>query len=343
MPEIYQWSQIRDDFADTLLLGNGASIAVDECFNYRNLLQAARQDHLITSSVDAVFGYLKTTDFELVMNMLWHAYHINRALSVPDNLTQGAYRAIRDALIHAVRRHHAPYPKVEPHLPAMADFMKRFQTVLSLNYDLLVYWAMLRGNDDSPGNWFKDCFRGGEGFDHDWEHYRELYGGAAGATLVFYPHGTLALVERLGAGDAKIVKMARNSGRERLLDQVIQQWSAGDTTPLFVSEGDSAQKERAILRSEYLSAVYGHVMPSLSGTVVCYGWSLSENDEHIIRKIVKTNPPHMAISIHCQGRTDPQIQSEADRILRRLREARLRGDVRFFDAGSPGSWITPEP
>ena len=98
----------------------------------------------------------------------------------------------------------------------MAEFMKRFETVLSLNYDLLVYWAMLKGNDEY-GNWFKDGFIDEGRFDNDYEVLREPLG-AERATLVFYPHGNLILATDL-IGDE--VKLSR-SGEKYVLDDSSQ-------------------------------------------------------------------------------------------------------------------------
>jgi hypothetical protein len=69
------WSSIANGFRDSLLLGNGASIAVDGRFSYKNLLHAAKRLDLITSKLEQVFRYLKTEDFELVLEMLAHAPH----------------------------------------------------------------------------------------------------------------------------------------------------------------------------------------------------------------------------------------------------------------------------
>jgi hypothetical protein len=241
------WNSIAKDFKNSLLLGNGASSAANKRFAYKNLLRAARQSGLITSELKEIFKYLETQDFELVLERLWHTYHINKALGIRTTKAQTAYQNIRKALVEVVREHHCSYSDVEDLLSDAADFMRKFKTVISLNYDLIVYWAMMKGNRDH-GNWFKDGFVNDDRtFDRDWQRLRKPYN-AEGSTLVFYPHGSLALTSSLTGRDHKVV-VANESD---LLDQVLDNWCRARSVPLFVAEGISSQKEAAIRRSEYL-------------------------------------------------------------------------------------------
>jgi hypothetical protein len=171
MIDIVSWADLAGSFPDTLILGNGASIAIDSCFQYSSLLEQAEDASLITAEVRSIFDYLETQDFELVMRMIRHAYHVNQALRVDEASTTKAYQDIRTALVVSVRNVHPVYESVTRYLPAMHEFMRRFDTVLSLNYDLLVYWAMMEGNRTN-GTWFKDCFVKGI-FDDDWTRFRD--------------------------------------------------------------------------------------------------------------------------------------------------------------------------
>jgi hypothetical protein len=87
-------------------------------------------------------------------------------------------------LIQAVRDVHPEYEQVSDQLPNMYQFLKRFDTVLSLNYDLLVYWTMTYGLDIRDGHLFKDCFRGNRMFDDAWWRFRDPFIRATN-TLVF--------------------------------------------------------------------------------------------------------------------------------------------------------------
>jgi hypothetical protein len=333
MIEVHNWTEIADRYTDTLLLGNGASMAVDSCFSYRSLRQAAADNGLITLSIQKVFEHLETQDFELVMSMIWHAYHVNVALGVEDGLTQQAYDEVKAALVGAVRDRHTDIETARDHLPAIASFMKRFSTVLSLNYDLIVYWSMLHGNSEY-GTWFKDCFNRGT-FDEDWRRMREPYR-AEGATLVFYPHGNLALTTAIGGAESKV---SRYGQFEDLRESILSAWSSGSHFPLFVSEGETRQKELAILRSPYLSTVYHDVLPSLGVSCAVFGWSVGDNDVHIMKQLCRGPLKRIAFSVYRGSRSDIQIETECAEIRLKVRKANHKVDVDFYWSESPGCWL----
>jgi hypothetical protein len=116
--------------------GTAHSIAIDERFSYTELLQAARDEGLITSDLDEIFQYVGVPDFELVLTMLWHTQHVNHALSVVEHKTNQAYEQLRGALTETVRRRHVAYGEVYERLPVLADYLKHFSTVISLNSTL---------------------------------------------------------------------------------------------------------------------------------------------------------------------------------------------------------------
>ncbi len=331
---IYNWSQIARDFTDGLLLGNGASIAVDERFNYPSLRDQAGRLRALTPNVEKVFSFLGTDDFELVLRVLWHAQNVNLALGVSESLTQDAYNDVRSALMRTVRSVHAPYGDVVEKLQRGIGFLSHFRTVASLNYDLLVYWTFMLGNADTP-NRFKDCFVGGE-FQQDWQRFREPYGTAGASTLVFYPHGNLVI----GADIVGVEQKIHADDFSTLLDTVISEWEAGRLSPVFVSEGTSEQKMRSIHRSPYLLTVYEEVLPSLGEDIAVYGWSVSDQDDHIIRAICKRRPRRLAFSVR---RNSPQLDDMCNRVQRKLDAhlGRNSFELFFFDAASSGAWVIP--
>lgn len=333
--KIHDFNEIAADFSHTLLLGNGASMAIDACFSYGTLLGHARSEGLVTEDVEAVFDHLETSDFELVMRMLRHAYHVNRALGISEDRTQPAYEALRDALIQSVRDTHVEHQNVVPHAEAIHNFMSRYDLVLSLNYDLTVYWAMLRGNEAHGGNRFKDCWVRGT-FDGDWNRFQEPMRGMDGSTLVFYPHGNLTLATSLDQGEAKF---QLETGDANLLERIIAEWESADYLPLFVSEGESKQKEAAISRSGYLSTVFNDVMTSLGESVTVYGWSMAENDHHILRRVCAPAVSRLAVSVYRGGKTDRQLHPYCLNLKSRIRELNDRVSIRFFDAESDSCWL----
>lgn len=222
---------------------------------------------------------------------------------------------------------------VKPCLEKMAAFMKNFDTVLSLNYDLLVYWAMLVGNDNY-GQWFKDCFLNDGLFEEDFEYLKNPHSSAEGSTLIFYPHGCLALATEPFGGE---VKLSRSS-ESYLLDMIISKWENENYIPLFVSEGKSEQKLSIIGRNRYLNTVYNSVLSSLGGSIAVYGWSFGKQDQHIIDAIGRSKPNSIAISAYTES---DDWETICQRIEIRIHETRHLEDceVIFFDSASPNCWI----
>ena len=155
--KIETWPDIAHGFYESVVLGNGASIAASPKFSYKSLLTQARSARRLSPGVESLFSRLATSDFELALEMLWHAQMVNECLAIPAVATAVEYQNLRAALIATVREHHATYEEVRPALVPVHDFLRGFSTVISLNYDLLVYWSILEENE-KRGTCFKDAF-----------------------------------------------------------------------------------------------------------------------------------------------------------------------------------------
>lgn len=332
MAKIFKWREIKDEFRDGLILGNGASIAIDERFDYSSLYEEAS----IKDDVRDVFCYAKTYDFELVLKMLHDTKNVNKFLGIKDKKTKPAYRNLRDALIKTVKKIHPPYDDVSFKLKSYAEFMKNFKIVVSLNYDLLVYWTMLAANRRGKKHSFKDCFYYEGRLVDNWQDYREPYGRAKKTTLVFFQHGNLVLATDQYGEECKISQ----TGYKNLLETVFDKWKSEDYIPLFVSEGTNKQKRRAIHRSHYLNVVYGSVFRDLGQTLVIYGWSMKKKDVHILKTIGKIKGlKSVAVSVHTSLRNHKKCQDVKSRLRKVTENKKLQ--VKFFDAESAGKWAKP--
>ena len=333
--ELRNWSDIRVRFRDTILLGNGASIAIDERLSYKSLYKCVCDSGRLNPEIIGMFKRFGTKNFEFIMRLLLEASRVNEVLRIEDNKTRDYYHEIRDSLINTIRDIHPAYPTVEDLLPTIAGFLMGFTDVLSLNYDLLVYWSMLKGNSTLGCQWFKDGYVHGE-FDNDFADYMyDPLPPADGATLVLYPHGSLSLVTDIHGHEQKLSR----SDDEILLDVVLGKWKEKDYIPLFVSEGHTASKLRAITRSNYLNTVYGSVLRKVKGSLVIYGWSASEiQDEHIFAAIDHKGITHIAVSVHTEN---PRWKSYCEMIDNRVALSRnLRYvDLCFFDSKCEGCWV----
>jgi hypothetical protein len=335
---ISTWAKLLDSAEPWhgLLVGNGGSIALHAGFSYGSLFSAAATANRLPTTQPLFASLLGgTTDFEYVLLALSHATEVGTALGTPTTASSNAYAEVRQALIDTVNAVHCVHTSVHSDLVRVASFAKKFETIVTLNYDLTFYWAMLAGNSQY-GTWFKDAFVGpGQTFDPAWARLRSPYN-ASGTSLVFYGHGSLILGTSQYGNESKVVAGASPS----LIAAITSQWQSGGLAPLFVSEGTSSQKLQAIRRSPYLSTVYNHVLTSFSNkNVVAYGLSFAPNDEHVLEALSKARPSRLAVSVH-----QPQgaaAQPFCHRVLAQTKAWLPGTTVEFFDASSSGCWNNP--
>ncbi|EJH2661360.1 DUF4917 family protein [Salmonella enterica] len=328
---IRPWSELAQGYDETILLGNGASIAVSPRFAYRSLLDCVRQRESLAEDARRLFDFFETEDFELILRIVWQASNVNKSLRIEDARTHEAYLSIRECLIQAVRDVHPEYNEVSEQLPCIYSFLKRFNTVISLNYDLIVYWTMTYGLGINDRHRFKDCFLAKGVFAEDWQRLRAPYGDEQSSTLVFYPHGSLVLCRNRIEHEHKI--HIRGSG---LLGSILERWQSEEVVPLFVSEGTHKQKVNSIQNSSYLSTVYREVLVEPRESLVILGWGMGEHDIHLLKRMAGTGIQRVAVSVF---RRDQVYCNRASQLIK----DNLGQDVRieFFDSESPGCWNKP--
>ncbi len=323
------WADIKSDFRDCLLLGNGASIAIHEDLEYKNLLNKARRNDLLTSRVEKVFKEFNTSNFEYVLNMLWLAHSLNKILGVKEKKTDRAYESVRDALMRVIKIVHPAYTDVQPKLNNLSILLGHFKTALSLNYDLIIYWTLLYGNEYSASVEFKDCFLYTY-FAPNWRQLRKPRSPAKRTTLAFYPHGNMIIVKDIAGNERKVVVQTAHN----LLEQIREAWETNDYMPVFVSEGKSEQKLSAIYRSSYLTTVYEEVLPTIGASLATFGWSFGDQDDHILAALSRGKIRRIAVSIH---KENPEWRTTRDRVrekVKRFFSAEARPEILFFDSAT---------
>lgn len=351
--KIHKWDEIKEKYNQSIILGNGSSIAVNQKFQYESLYQKATELNFINSELNSLFNSFDTKDFEAIMHKLLQAEKVNESLSVDNNAILKAYKTCRESLIKIIQNIHPEYNDIVlQDLNNIASFLKNFNKVISLNYDLIIYWSMYRGNqtiyDDEgncveQGNLFKDGFlertNGDRYFNPDWEFLSEPHGTRKHATLVFYLHGNLSLanhiLNKLYEVDVKIV-----SPDAVHLDVIFDKWNSGDYSPLFICEGESKRKLAAIKSSSYLSTVYYDVLNHIGSSIAVYGFSFSKQDEHIITRLREVSSRHcpiqnIAISVYVDGGENDYIKRVSDIIETKIGR---NITVEFYDAKSKGCW-----
>jgi hypothetical protein len=135
------WDKICNAGWPTLLIGNGLSINFWSSFSYKRLLGQAE----LNQAARQLFDDFGTTNFEVVLEALWHAERTLAALGRPTSTVNTLYRHVQNQLVGAVRRVHDPWEVVPAQsLTELATALSAHQMVFTLNYDLLTRLLTVR-------------------------------------------------------------------------------------------------------------------------------------------------------------------------------------------------------
>ena len=334
---IKDWAEIKDNYENgNLIIGNGASVALHQKFRFDSLKEEAEKLRLFNDDISKLFIEFDTSDFELILRLVWHAKLINKHLGIVDQKLDSAYENIKQALIKVVKEVHCEHSDIADQLPQLYQFTKQFRTVVSLNYDLILYWILMYGNRNEDGHRFKDCFQGSGLFRNNWQDLRNPIRKEKEVTLSLYQHGNLSIFRDAKNTETKV----QRGGFEDLLEVITSQWE-DNKIPLFVAEGTGTKKLESIKSSSYLSTIFYEVLPDLitqKANLVIYGWSLGKQESHLVKQIFKNKQSgKVAISIFQNN------QEECHRIYRLIKNEKVAPniEIEFFDSQSSGCWNNP--
>lgn len=318
-----------------LLLGNGFSRACrNDLFAY-DALFAAAEDQLRPRVMNA-FKALGTTDFEKVMRALKETELLLKAYSPKDSKLARRLRcdadSLRTILANVIASNHPGRSSeiCDAQFRSCRAFLKHFQKTYTLNYDLLLYWTLMKDDIDELSLKSDDGFRQPE--DGPME-YVVWDMNDPGQQSVFYLHGALHVFD----AEAEIQKYTWSNTGIALIDQIREALEAG-RYPIYVSEGTSRSKLERIMHSSYLSRGY-RSLSQIGGSLFIFGHSLHENDEHVLKCIRNSKIKDVYVSIF--GDTDSEenqlIMSRAQSLIpgRQLNQNR---EIVFYDAGSASVW-----
>lgn len=299
-----------------ILIGNGASRAVWEPFQYPSLYDKATSEdieHPLSDADKSVFDALGTRNFESVLAALSTAEIVANALGQDTSVIMERYESVQTALVEAVDAVHVRWERIPREvLTKIALTLREYRFVYSTNYDLLVYWSIM--SVEAEG--FKDYFWGVEqAFDPT---NTEIWDKEA--TNVLYLHGALHLYHLPWGKTLK----RRREPFVNLLDLFKIPHEEG-AIPLFVSEGTSEDKLASIYRSDYLAFAHQQFRQHY-GPLVVFGHSLGGSDKHLVDAIKGWGHRHVAISMVPRPATG--VVARKHELLDRLPEAELC----FFDA-----------
>ncbi|MCP5122904.1 MAG: DUF4917 family protein [Pseudomonadales bacterium] len=322
-----------------VLLGNGFSQACrPDIFAYGALFDRANFGAL-SDHARGAFDVLGTTDFEIVMEALKSASKLVALYDEDDEFLAAklAYDAesLRDVLVTAIASSHpaSPLDIEESAYLACRYFLSRFDTIYSLNYDLLLYWTLMH-EDNKQNEPFRlkcdDGFRtpaDGETDYVTWEIEN------SNTQNIYYLHGALHLFD---AG-LELQKYTWCNTGVRIIDQVRNALENG-YYPLFVAEGSSEQKLTRIKHHGYLSRGLRSI-GNVRKPLFIYGLSMGSSDDHILKLIKNGGVSQLFVSIYGEPDLKPnqEIMQRAN-ALAAGRGIRNRLEVHFFDAASAKAW-----
>lgn len=331
-----------------LLLGNGFSIAYDpQIFSYTALFQEAERNGGISPVAKRFFEDKGTQDFELVLQKMTAA---RQALKILDfnqyeeqiNDLDEEIRLLKNTLAEVLASLHPerPYHVEEDQFENTATFLKPYGHIYTTNYDLLLYWTLrqatthLQGIHHRPDD---DGFRSRDLDDEIKDYVVWDYLKPTGQTI-YYLHGALHLYRRSDG----LRKLTWRRTNRALIDQIRDQLDS-DYYPLYVSEGTAAEKRKKIQSSDYLSRGV-RSLASVGGSLMVYGLSFSENDEHFMEAIVRSNIKRLGVSIY--GDPDSSQNRQTIDAVNHLKVERERWspredkqlEVAFYDASDVDIW-----
>lgn len=338
MPEVITFQEAieqSDRKKRKVLLGNGFSRACkDDIFSYESLYEQADFQNLSEGARDA-FGALGTTDFEVVIKALRQTALLARVY-VPEKpelmttLIQDA-NGLRDVLVQTIARNHPARPQEIPEdrYHACRMFLDNFECIYTLNYDLLLYWALMQ--DEPPMEFFthRDGFSKPDDPDAD---YVAWDSGSAYAQTVHYMHGALHFFD----GGYELQKYTWCNTQVALIDQIKAALDRNEF-PLFVAEDSSQAKMEKIIHHHYLGKAKSS-FEKIGNDLFVYGFGFGEPDEHILKLMGENKVKQMFVSLYGDPDSDgnKRIIQRAESIKPRRGKNKL--EIKFFKAETSHVW-----
>jgi hypothetical protein len=309
------FEEIQTDW-NGILIGNGASQAISKDFAYRSLYEKATSAEIanpLTEKDKEIFQQLNTRNFELVLSALAQAQAIGGIFGFDQQCISDAYIRTRGALIEAVHGVHLEWSAIpEDTLMSIHEALLAYSHVYSTNYDLLIYWAVMK----NP-NGFKDYFFGDTSDLGD----TDIWGKP---TRLLFLHGGLHLYR--SESSTTIKRKAGITGN--LLADFGEPIQGKRVIPLFITEGKSEDKRKAIYNNDYLAFAYSKFAHE-NGPLVILGQSLDESfDKHLIEAIRSSARKTLGIGIYPPDYSPHTIGS-----IKGSWYAKFPGvDLQFFDS-----------
>lgn len=307
-----------------VLLGNGFSQAWNyDLFNYKFLYEKADfkdRDGVIKS----IFEKFDTYDFETVMsNMLAAASVLESYGASPEQVAYVRKDAekLKETLIEVIALNHPEKPSsvTDEQYEMCRHFLSQFNTIFTLNYDLLMYWARNKNNLEPERYTTDDGFR----YPLIWAGHGEGLG-----QQVFFLHGGLHIYDT----STSIKKLKWSDDAELTIVRQVRDNLEGNRFPLFVSEPSHMKKKDKILHNPYLDFCF-QKLSKLENILYIYGHSFDESDKHIFDELNESGIKKVYVSIYGDENAPNNQRTKANALtyLSNL-------DVVFYKAESTPIW-----
>ncbi len=291
--DVYRRLSSEKDRRLNLLLGNGFSMSYNpKIFSY-NALQSRINDE-DDKDLRILFDTLKTNNFEEVMNNLDLFIKLSKKLGADAKFIdriEHANVALQTALIQIIEDIHPEHvfklqkSEVANCLELIKPFLdEKNGGVFSTNYDLLLYWVLMRGSEMSEDLICRDGFgrdRVDDGDQYtpvvDREYSELVWGKNSDTQNVFYLHGALHLFDN----EVEIIKEEYDG--EFILEK-IRRRIKNKQYPIFVAAGNGEEKLKHIIHNPYLEDAYKNFR-KMTGSLVTIGFGFGDSDKHIIKAI----------------------------------------------------------
>ncbi len=320
-----------------LLLGNGFSMAYDSnIFSYNALHEFVQK--LDNKLLSTLFEVAKTKNFEVVLDQLNTFTAILEAFGSDDKLKEqvaAASEALQSSLIDAIRALHPEHVFTVPEdaARACAKFLSLFLdtngNLYTTNYDLLLYWVVMRSGL-MPGDGFgrdKESEDPGEEPEYSelrWDRNKD-------GQRIFYVHGALPLFDT----GVEIVKEEYKNA-EYLLTRVGQRIESGHY-PVFVAAGNGQQKLAHIKHNRYLDNSY-ESLANVSGSVVTFGFGFVASDDHIVDALNRAaTRPRSSVKDKLWS-VYVGVNSQKSLEHAQTLESRLRCKLHIYDVATTDVW-----
>ena len=323
---------IQREIVTNIVFGNGFSIGLESSFSYGCLYDKAKEFGL-PDLVIKQFEKYGTTNFERVLKELIEAVWIAELYGLDNNAMAKDSEKLRSSLLRAISKIHPSRRKNISinRWQSCNSFLRRFNCIFTVNYDLLLYWATLQDLDGRFNDGFSFGLRDLEFNEEDATELGSMY----------FLHGALHLMIRT---DGVVIK--RRAADSPLIQQITESMNNG-IFPLIVTEGTWESKKGKIDSNVYLSASW-RVFKKVSGALFIFGHSLSEQDQHLLDAIV-LNPNLSMLLVGLYGEPDSQSNG---RVIHQAVEIRRQREklskekklilpplrVEFFDSATAPIW-----